>query len=685
MTRLPFIAELHDIGKLMDVESRRTSGQMSTRQTVHDIELTALGVSIPTSRSWWAVWSDELEPDQPFYELNCTATTEEKALILLTKIADGTAASVSRIEGKKAQLPKAEGVHLLWRPKFFDQERQKGNNWVAFRTTDDLKEMVQYFDQCTSPSDFFSHFHNCLRLTPEDKSPPTNFIPLRVHLELSGKIFRVVNQYVSLDQTSSTTSPRVIYDGKPVVSLREAVGGLLGTKHEAVPGKWIFRIVKCSVRFPQSLVRLQDLNVLELRRRQIDDIVTGQQTSGDVERQPYAVLFHTDDFLCLFLPKENHLSLRDVLRPLWEKGFWIECEELEAELNLLTSTGERTRKQLQDKYPGEPGQSRRHLKLKHVAVWPDLDVSIEPPLCDLCQQCRGQEVLKDQVREWLCQSCREIRELGEPASTYARWEETGFPAAWLKVTLDHKLLLSSLQRLFEAYVDTGPGMEAVSATDKQILKDGFRPLAAQMEFVREYKEFLQEFRNSLENLTDTDGALLLKSGETLLFPIARYLELAIIRLDNSETLGTVLDVFVRLLQSRFPECIADCPIRMSVSLGNPKYPYHEHWSFFSRPQQPGIVLCIQQPGTRQVTLAMDQYKALRSKLAGERLSHFLHRLSAIEAESGEITALVQALEQRQRFPQIHELMVFHRLSLRQILDFYRLVGSNVQHGGVLHV
>ena len=132
--------------------------------------------------------------------------------------------------------------------------------------------------------------------------------------------------------------------------------------------------------------------------------------------------------------------------------------------------------------------------------------------------------------------------------------------------------------------------------------------------MKEYKEFLQEFRHFLENLMDSGGTSLLKLGETLLFPISGYLELGIIRLDSSETLGAVLDRFVQLLRSHFPECVADCPIRISVSLGNPKYPYHEHWSFFLELQQPGTVICIQQPGIRQVALTIDHYMIFRNKL-----------------------------------------------------------------------
>jgi hypothetical protein len=96
-----------------------------------------------------------------------------------------------------------------------------------------------------------------------------------------------------------------------------------------------------------------------------------------------------------------------------------------------------------------------------------------------------------------------------------------------------------------------------------------------------------------------------------------------------------------------------------------------------------MVLYIQQPGVRQVALTLIQYEALRDRLFDERLSHFLHYLADIDASTGETTALFQALEQRTRFPQIHELMAFQRLGLRQILDFYRLAGPSTQQTEVL--
>ncbi len=673
MSRLPFIAELHDIGKLVDWDGPGLSGKIrpcSPRHTLHSFELSQLNIPPPTSVSWWSQWSGDINSMHASGKnLPLSITDDGKACVILTKIADELASSISRAWAKKGAV--GEGLHLLWNPSFYLYAKQKGREWAAFRTQDELKNMFHFIDTCKMPREFFERYEDSLLLTPEDKSTPLNFIPLREHLDLTGKVFRVLRFHSRLVRKDDKAY--IEYDGQEISQVQEAAGSRWDKGQK---GKWVFRIVKCFVRFPQSIVRLQDINVLELRRQAIRKIVEGQEIYDDLERQPFAILFHTDDFLCLFLPKENLLPLEDVLRPLWERGFWMECEELEAELNLLTSTGERTHMQLRRKYQGDPTYGARYLKLKHTAVWPSLDQFITPPICDLCQQRHAQEYVKGQVREWLCPSCREIREMGEPASVYARWEEEGLSAAWLKISLDQELLLSCLRRLFEKYVDTGPGMDRVSDSEKGDIKKGFRPLAAQMGFIHEYDELLQDFEESLDNLVGSDGASLLKLGENLLFPISGYHELAVVRLDRSEILRRIMDVFVERLRERFPECLEDSPIYLSASMGNPKYPHHEHWRFFSEPQQPGMVLRIQQPGVRQVTLTVVQYAALRDKLASERISHFLHRLAAMEVAGGELTALVQALEQRKRFPEVYELMVFHQLGLSQILDFYRLIGFN---------
>lgn len=664
----PYIAELHDIGKLADRQALQSAGLQISGHTYHSFDFAQLGIAAPSSPSWWAQWSDSIRSLDATGGLPPNITDEGKACIVLTNVADTLAASISRSWGKKGDV--ADGVRLLWQPAFYADMVQRGKRWSAFRTPDDLKQMFAFIDQCQRPEDFFEQFSDSLRLTSEDKSAPLNFISLGTHLELTGKVFRVLRYWSKVNYDKG--KPQIEYDSQKIGNVTEAAGG---RAHDDNRGKWVFRLVQCHVRFPQALARVQDLNVFRLRHEKIEEIVERQSAgaNADVERQQYAVLFNTDDFLSLFLPKESLLTLYDVMAPLLAEGFWLEYEELEAELNLLTSTGGRTRQQLIKKHGNrEKARSKRYLELRYLSFWPDLKETLAPPLCDLCQQRQGAEYSKDQVREWLCPVCRKIRAMGEPASTISDWEEADKPVVWLKVSLDQELLLQCLRRLFEEYVDNGPGMQQVQANDRQLLKEGFRPLAAQMEFVKQYQEFLEEFQVLLWRKSGERERPHIVEQDAVLYPVEAYRELLVIRLDQSEALGLVLDAYYSLLEQYFPECLIDCPIRLSASMSNIKYPYQEHWRFFEDRQSPGVSFDLQQPGVRRVRLTAQQFHTLREKLNGGRLGHFLHRLSDIEAEAGEMTALIEAFGERSRFMQ--GLMWQHRLNFRQILDFYRLVG-----------
>lgn len=660
----PYIAELHDIGKLADRQALQSAGLQVSGHTYHTFDFAQLGIAPPSSPGWWGLWSDSIRSMDATGQLPAAITDEGKACVVLTNVADTLAASISRTWGKKGDV--AEGVRLLWQPTFYDKMIQQGKQWAAFRTPDGLKRMFAFIDQCGEPEEFLEEFGDNLQLTPEDKSAPLNFIPLRTHLELTGKVFRVLRYWSKVIYDNG--KPMIEYNGQKIGNVTEAAGG---RAHEDNRGKWVFRLIQCHVRFPQALARVQDLNVLRLRREKIEEIVKAQEVGRDVERQPYAVLFHTDDLLALLLPKESLLSISRIMQPLLAEGFWLEYEELEAELNLLTSTGDRTRQQLINKHGDrERARARRDFELRHLSLWPDLEEELSPLLCDLCQQRQGAEYIKDQVREWLCPVCREIRTIGQPASAISDWEAAEKPVVWLKVSLDQGLLLQCLRRLFEAYVDSGPGMQQVSANDRQSLKEGFRPLAAQMEFVKQYQEFLEEFEDLLCRKTVEKTPIL--DRDAVLYPVRPYKELMVIRLDRPEVLGLVLDAFYSLLEQYFPECLIDCPIRLSASMSNIKYPYQEHWRFFEEEQSPGVIFDLQQPGIRRVQLTAQQFKALRDKLRGPRLAHFLHRLSDIEAEAGELTAMTEAFGERSRFMQ--GLMWQHKLNFRQVLDFYRLVG-----------
>jgi hypothetical protein len=110
---------------------------------------------------------------------------------------------------------------------------------------------------------------------------------------------------------------------------------------------------------------------------------------------------------------------------------------------------------------------------------------------------------------------------------------------------------------------------------------------------------------------------------------------------------------------------------LSLSIAHVKYPYQEHWRFLSKPEN---IINIQSPRIAKLGINVVQYKLLREKIRREdrKLSHFLHRLADIEVETkSNMTVMLEILNNRKKFPALLELTQ-KGLSVRQILDFYKL-------------
>ncbi len=661
-----FIAELHDIGKLVDRQALNQQGIQISGHTFHGFDFSRIGISQPSSPSWYAQYLEKKElrsPDEDLLNsqkaIEYIPYPEIRVDVLLTKIADGISAAISRPElhGKSIRRGQ-EGIYKLWNTKFYEEKKQGGQHWSPFTDIESFKEMFRYIDSCLDYQDFFRKYKKYLTLTPEDKTAPRNIVSLYTHLELVGKIYRTLKKH-SLLQLQNTQN-LLLYNNQPIKSVREASGHIDPEKDE---GKWIFRIVNCNIKFPQSFSRLQDLNVLRKRA----DLI--KSFSEDKDTKDY-VLFSTDDFMCLFIPKEDEVRIHELLERFLKAGFIIDYKEMEAELNLLTSSMERAYEKFHSL------SSSRYLKLYEKRASFDFSPEIKPHLCDSCQLKHGKERIKDQIHEYLCDTCYNIRQMGEPASKYAEWEEKGLRAGWMKITLDQKQLLGTLetlgtlQRLYEEYVDTHPSMQSVSSNDKAVLKDSFRPLAVQMDFVKDYKLLLKAFNNQIYEIKDKDGNSLF-TKENFLFPIEGYYEFGIFKVYSGEDILAVLDLFYNLLEKYFPECLKDSPIKLSISLAPVKYPYQEHWRFLSMPKNS---INIQSPGSSKLSINISQYKLLKEKIRREytKLSHFLHRLVDIEVETkSNLTVTLEIFNNRKKFPALLELTQ-KGLSVHQILDFYKL-------------
>ncbi|MGQ9571076.1 MAG: hypothetical protein ACUVUQ_09615 [Thermodesulfovibrionales bacterium] len=662
MTNKTFIAELHDIGKLVDRQALNQQGLQISGHTFHNFDFSRIGILQPSSPSWYAQYleRDDLRPpDKDLLNsqeaIRCISDPEIRADVLLTKMADGISAAISRLKlyGKGIRRGQAgEGVYKLWNTKFYEEKKHRGQYWSPFTDIKSLKEMFQYIDSCLDYQDFFRKYREYLTLTPEDKTAPGNIVSLYTHLELVGKIYRTLKKHSLLQ---CNTQNLLLYNNQQIRSVQEAAGHIDPEKDQ---GKWIFRIVNCGIKFPQSFSRLQDLNVFRKRA----DLI--KAFSEDENTKDY-VLFFTDDFMCLFIPKEDVVRIHELLEPFLKAGFIIDYRELETELNLLTSSMERAYEKIHSL-----SSSSRYLKLYEKKAYHDFSPEIKPHLCDSCQMRHGKERIKDQIHEYLCDNCYGIREMGEPAREYAEWEEKGLRAGWMKITLDQEQLLMTLKRLYEEYVDTHYSMQGLSGNDKALLKESFRPLAVQMDFVEDYKLLLNAFNKQIYEIKDKDGNSLF-TNENFLFSIENYYEFGIFKVYSGEDILAVLDLFYSLLERYFPECLKDSPIKLSISFAPVKYPYQEHWRFLSMPKN---TINIQIPGSSKLCIDIPQYKLLREKIRRDdtRLSHFLHRLADVEIETkSNMMVMLDIFNNRKNFPALLELTQ-KGLSIHQILDFYKL-------------
>lgn len=660
MKEKPFIAEMHDIGKLVDKEAFKRIGIIISRHTFLNFDFSQLNISQPSSPSWYAQFSEDTKS-----LLKTSVPKEYLPDVVLTAIADEVASSVSRTwagtkefeEKKKRSEFVQEGIHSLWQPIFYEKEKNSGKTWAAFSTLTELQEMFEFIDVCENHEEFLEKFRENLMLTPEDKSVPLNIVTLFTHLELTGKIYRVLKKHSNLIEENNRLY--LTYHNERIQGVMEAAGGRI-SRYPEQRGKWIYRLVFCRVSFHQSFSRLQDLNVLKMRSNLIKGL------SEDENKRDY-VLFFTDDSLCLFMPTEDEVRIQELLEPLLEAGFIIDCKEMEAELTLLKSTMEKAYQE----FHSSPIFEKRYLKLYQKRLAPHFNPEIQPPICDLCQVRPGEEKLKGEVREYLCHTCYGIREMGEPAHDYAEWQGK---AAWMKITLDQDQLANSIIRLFESYVDNSIVLEEVSENDKKELKESFRPLAVQMDFLKNYKSLLQIFKNRIYNGKDGKNTSSF-TDENFLYPIEGYNEFAIFKVNSGEAVTNVVGIFAEVLRELFPECLEDTPIKLSLSIANVKYPYQEHWRFLSSPENS---INIQSP-TAQLAISIDQYKKLDEKIGrgNTRSNRFLHRLAEISMKLGnDITLLVEIFNNRRRFPAILEVLK-SGLTPSDILNFYKLACEEV--------
>jgi len=728
MLNKKFVPELHDIGKLVDnrvkEDVEKQIGKSWKGHVFVDFNFQRLGISQPTSPSWWGQYHHEIKSDTDINSWSDVPLNFRPNLFLLI-LADHLASSVSRAVGGRGPKSSQKGIYKLWNKNFYKKMEDKGKQWAAFRTIDDLKNMFNEIENCQSGERFLSKYRENLLLTPEDKSVPRNVTSLYTHAELVGKIYGVLEKNARLI-TEPNGAIAIEYNGEKVKTIKEAEGGRRTTGNTDIDkGKWQARLVKCWIKFPHSFVRLHDINLLRKREELVNCIVSYYKDE---------VIFATSDFITLFLPPNQ--DLKEILKPLLDWGFYIEVEETLADLGILNSILDRKtlRARELNEQPRLNILGNRGTKVYRRYLMPEIPDEIEPHICDICQQREGVERIKETIREWICEKCQEIRDMGEPFREYATvWEEEGVKVCWFKFSLDQKKLEDWLQNAFEEYVDEiirkkknelknieeeinrkmsiktskenerkklieevkklsdkekkkTMGQKIKKISDKikgiesdigklenkknnlrneinelELSKDEFRPLALQVDFNKDYKEMLKGFWKEFSRV------------EGIKKPIAEYDELGVFKY-SPELTKMVIEKFLNLFEQYFPDCVSDkrSPLSLSLSIASIKYPIREHWRFFEENSKNFLNVRYHKIFDEKYT--KDELKIIIEKSINvETSSSFLHKLVQLEKRlQSEIHIAVEIFNNRKKYPEIYELFS-KGIKPSKFLNLYRLL------------
>jgi len=653
MSDKPYIAEFHDLAKLLDKDALGTLGIKVRGQRFDEIDYGALSLSKPSCPSWYAPYCEDLKSLDSKVARDCGKWAAD---VFLTRIADRLAASF-RLAEFEEPLDKRTRTIAGWRKIWKDQVESPEWQVRLISSKEAFSSLLGFWDRCANPDDVSDYLKRPLSAIPEDKAPPYNITSLYSHLRLVGMIYRVLRSAVK------TLPAGLSLGGEDVSQATQAMGGRVD---ESVRGNWIGTLTLVDVGIRQHLSRLRDLNVFVKREHVMRQI---EATFPD------HVLYRTPESLLLFTVLGGGVEPSNLTAPLLQEGFPLDVQHLEAELGLLVSDFERQWL----KFRASKGVASRHLFLRQRPLNEAAQDVFHGKICEVCQMAPSlpQPWLKDQIEEWLCEGCTGIRQLHEPAIDISDWQGA---TLWVKVSLDRRHLTLQLPSLFEYYVkESLPG---VNPDEAHRFVEAFRPLAAETDFIRDYQAFVQEFQSQL--CAQLKG-LPTETAIPWSYVLRGYPELTVLPIVSNREFLIACETFIRNLHTFFPRCCGDSPITLALSLSPGKYPYQEHWRFLTRKPDPKRPISIQRAFDFDIALSSPQFRALRDFLdnASPPTSASLHHLAALEGDLDSPTAILfEAFKNQRMRPALRPLLFQHGVSIETILGFYKLtVWQEVSRAG----
>jgi len=603
--------------------------------------------------NFWRDSHDEKCRNKPPYPV-------QKEFLLIT-LADWLASSISRRlrRGRRGHWE----VFKVWQQKWKDEKEKNGR---AFMADDSIYIKLS---EGKNISELFEEKKMDLRKRAED-ALHCPFASLLTHSELTEKWFEFL-----LKNSSYFGFPDNIMDRNQA---RKYIIDALSEKiRKGRISRPIF-FLRVRIVPNEKISRLADTQIIYESKNVLDSIAQRITHSQELYK-----LY--DELLLVVAPQglQDDKNLIGLFEERLRKEVWCErkfttnyCLEFSISKSYLTKANKNESNFLNnfDKLFGEFQKTLYPELQPTITAYNETDDESASAaiLCELCQLAQARHTYYKEkgdipkVKEHLCDSCFQLRQQidrqdsskGKLGKDFAGWEEEESTpyACFVYVSLDLTKLNQTLKDSFAKDLDFYKREPKLRDQDL-----GFSILS---EFLAEYKSFVEQF---------IEGVLTEEQYRDQKNYIKILPNFICLKMHTSADIKQVTETFAAKHKDFFPKwTTTETPIMLSISYGNVKYPFFEHWRYLkSKKIHPMNILLV-----RNAHLEMDfkKYDQLtRLDLENRRISALLHNIAAIEERTGnELLVKVAILERRRDFERIFQYFTTGEITARDILAYYKI-------------
>ncbi len=540
---------------------------------------------------------------------------------IFVSFADELAAGYGRkIPENEVKVDPNRHYDCLWRSESTTEDPR-------LKKPEDLKEMIQFLNKDPSWEEAKEKYGDRWKKRAETARPGLNVTTLLSHSEVTGKLARILAR-----MDWSDIDPRTPW---------EEVKKQVNKSHRKLT------ICHYELNFVQKPFRARDLGVFSALKNALNEIESEfpDNVLSRFENQIIAVF-------------ESEEARENFEKHIFKRGFFFRKRTQQGMI-------------LEIKRHGIANFKEGHWNFHFPQELPE---KIELPLCENCQMAQAAkkwpqdcpevtpEKEEEMTPEDLCEDCFDLRERHQPLRKLPTWREGS--VVWLMIHLDIDALRTTLTCLHRCFLQ-----EKAPNIKKRWVKKLEVSYPMLVDFFEDYKNYLKSVHQTLDTLM---------GQERIEHPMDH---LWCIQLNERAEVLDIIEKLYELSLESFPKLLSDSisyPIRHTLSISNPKYPFFQHWRFF---QDASEEVEIQLVNSGVARFRMKDSQSILQVITETAKDHraSLHKLSAIATISPALAqlALLEKGEHGLKLDEIESLVKTKQLDLQSA----RILANLAPKGG----